>query len=87
MASVVSRTHFDFVGCQETSSSIEELMAEPGFWDDQEKAQATIRRLKPAKSVVDSLVSFESELTEIEELYELAEGDEASKLRTQSESP
>ncbi len=78
MASVVSRTHFDFVGCQETSSSIEELMAEPGFWDDQEKAQATIRRLKPAKSVVDSLVSFESELTEIEELYELAEGDEAS---------
>lgn len=54
-------------------------MTEPGFWDDQEKAQLIIRRLKPAKAVVDSLTSFENELTEIEELLEIA-GDDESEM-------
>ena len=51
-------------------------MAEPGFWDDQEKAQGLIQDLKTAKAIVDDVRSLDGELNDLVELVEMAEGDE-----------
>ncbi len=54
-------------------------MAEEGFWDDQETAQAVIQKLKAAKSIVDDLSKLEAELGDIREYAEMVEGDEAQE--------
>ena len=51
-------------------------MAAEGFWNDQEAAQAVIQKLKVAKGVVDDLGALERELTDLEELALIVEGDE-----------
>jgi peptide chain release factor 2 len=55
-------------------------MAEPGFWDDQEAAQAVVRELKSAKMVVEEFQAAREKVTDGEELFDLAaeENDEAT---------
>jgi len=46
-------------------------MASPQFWDDQEKAQKVIRRLKHLKSLADPVCELERELEDLQVLEEL----------------
>ena len=48
-------------------------MADPGFWNNQEKAQVTVRKLKTAKTTVDSYDGLARDVTDAGELLELAE--------------
>lgn len=51
-------------------------MTQPGFWDDNQSAQDTLKELNSAKSLRDTLSSIESKIQELEmglELFELEE--------------
>ena len=60
-------------------SALEESMASPGFWDDQERAQEVIRELKAAKGLVEPHAELAASLAACSELLELAEGDEETQ--------
>jgi peptide chain release factor 2 len=47
-------------------------MAKPGFWDDQEKAQKVMSRLKAARGPIDDVSSLDKDLTDCSELLDLA---------------
>ena len=52
-------------------------MAQPGFWENREKAQRLIRELKGTKEMVDPWERLESEIADLEEIAELAGEDES----------
>ena len=61
-------------------SRLEELgnkMSKPGFWDNQETAQAVVSQLSALKAVVEPVEELQHEMKDLAELYELAadEGD------------
>jgi len=51
------------------------MIAQPGFWSDQEQAQQILRRRRRIQSEIETVERFERELGEIELLLELAEED------------
>ncbi len=58
-------------------------MAEPGFWDNSEAAQAVVTRLSALKAVVGPVDEIQREVTDLEELFELAiesDGEEVKEL-------
>src|SRR5688572_7448103 len=59
-------------------------MAEPGFWDVQERAQGTVEELKTLRAVVEPWATFEKELEDADVLLGLAadEGDAAALTET-----
>ena len=69
-------TLFDYAGKQEQIRKIEEQMARPGFWDNQEKAQATVAELKGLNSLVKPLDEAISAGGDIDAMVEMAEEDE-----------
>jgi len=71
-------TVFDVAAKREALVGIEKEMAEPGFWDDQDRAQQRVRELKRLKSAIDPVDALEERVGQIEELLELSrsEGDE-----------
>ena len=48
-------TVFDYAAKQQRISEIEREMATPGFWDNQEKAQAVVTELKSLKALLKPL--------------------------------
>jgi peptide chain release factor 2 len=54
-------------------------MAKPGFWDDQDKAQKVMTRLKSARGPIDDVSSIEKDITDCLELLELA-GEEDDEI-------
>ena len=52
-------------------------MAAAGFWDDQEKAQSVIQRLKAARGIVDKLGSLDRDVTDLVDLIEMTEDDDS----------
>lgn len=52
-------------------------MAAPGFWDNQEKAQETVGRLKSVKAIVAPLTDLVSSGDDLQALIEMAEEDES----------
>jgi peptide chain release factor 2 len=67
-----SGTLFEIPKYQELRAKIEGDMARPDFWNNQETAQATIQRLKQAKSAVEPFLVLVAELRDFSELLELA---------------
>jgi peptide chain release factor 2 len=56
-------------------SQLEELgnkMSKPGFWDNQETAQAVVSQLSTLKAVVEPVEELQHEIKDLAELYELA---------------
>ena len=54
-------------------------MAEPGFWDVQERAQAVVENLKAARALVEPWTKFEKDLEDAQAMLDLAvEADDAS---------
>jgi peptide chain release factor 2 len=51
---------------------LEKQMAQPGFWDNPDKAQSLATQLSAIKSVVEPVEELENEVKDLAELYELA---------------
>ena len=59
------------------SQAIEQKMAHPGFWDNQETAQATIAELKSIGAILKPLDEAMAGATDLETLAEMAAEDES----------
>jgi peptide chain release factor 2 len=70
-------TLFDHAGKQSQAAAIEGKMAEPGFWDNQETAQATIAELKALGSILKPLDEAISAAADLQALVEMADEDPA----------
>jgi peptide chain release factor 2 len=63
--------------------AIEDKMGQPGFWDDPEKAQETVQRLKSVKAETDAFARVRTKLDDLEVLAELAESEEDAGARAE----
>ncbi len=64
---------------------LERQMAEPGFWDDPDKAQKIVQQLKNQKSLVEAPDALQSELEDARVLVELGEAEADDSLREEIE--
>lgn len=62
---------------------LEDKMGQPDFWDDQEKAQETVQRLKSVKGETDAFWRVRSKLDDLEVLAELAEAEDDEATRAE----
>ena len=69
-------------------SEVEQQMAAPGFWDNQEAAGKVVARLKTLKAVVAPVTEFSSRIEDVQTLHELGvEGaDEATLAEAAAEA-
>jgi len=58
---------------------LEAKLANPGFWDNQEKARSVIQELKKARAVVDPYFECRKEFDELNELLVLVEDEDSAK--------
>ena len=78
---------FDLEGLEELISENEMKMAEPGFWDDQTKAQTVINENNELKAKYDNFHQLATAVEELEVLYELVqEAPEAEMLTELAET-
>jgi peptide chain release factor 2 len=72
-------------------AQLEELcnkMATPGFWDNQERAQAVVGQLSALKAVVEPVENLKKEVKDLAELFELAadEGDAGEMAQVEADA-
>lgn len=83
------RSIFDLAGKKETAGKLEEESSAPEFWNDSQRAQELLKKLKGLKRVIDPWEELEREATENLEMAEMlsAEGDEsmAGELKSQAQ--
>jgi peptide chain release factor 2 len=65
-------TLFDYDAKKVRVAEIERRMAESGFWDNQEKAQATVAELKTLGGLVKPIADLEKSLDDLDALLEMA---------------
>jgi peptide chain release factor 2 len=68
-------TLFDYAAKKSQAAEIEQRMAQPGFWDNQEKAQATIAELKTLGALVKPLDEAVGAAADLEVFVEMAAED------------
>ncbi len=61
-------------------------MGEPGFWDNQESAQAVVAEIKTLKSVIEPVESVTRRAEDIGILYELAASEKDAATRAEAEA-
>lgn len=66
----------DLAGKRRELTDLEARMSEPGFWDDQDTAKASIARVKALKGVLDPHAELSAGVAACRELAELAVGDD-----------
>ena len=76
---------FDVEGKEARIGELNEIMARPGFWDDTEKAQETVRELKAVKAVVEEFRRREREVEDAAELFEMAMAEEDAETAREVE--
>ena len=69
---------FDEAHHRERLAELDYLSAQPGFWEDQERAQELLKERTLSKSHLDRLDSLATQLDDLEVLIEMAEEDEDS---------
>ena len=62
---------------REKIASLENVMAQPDFWDDKNKAQATVQELSGAKNSIEPFLKLQKEADDFVALAELAAEDES----------
>lgn len=62
---------FDIAQKMKLIDELEAKMMEPGFWDDQNKAQGVIQQLNAIKTQVDAQQALEKQLVDLQEGYEM----------------
>ncbi|NIL98152.1 MAG: peptide chain release factor 2 [Planctomycetales bacterium] len=68
-------TLFDFAGKKKQVAAIEKKMSQAGFWNDQEKAQATVAELKSINSLAKPLEQLLASGEDLSALVEMASED------------
>jgi peptide chain release factor 2 len=76
---------FDVAGKRETLNELEARMAEPGFWNDQSAAQATVQQVKSLKAWVEPFEGLEARVQSARELDELLELEPDEELTAEVE--
>ena len=71
------RASLDCDGRAARAKEIENLMGQPGFWDDQEKAQALMDELKATKGVIKPFDEALAACDDMDAIMEIAEEDES----------
>ena len=66
-------TLFDYAGKKTRLKELEDIMGQPDFWDDQERANQVIAELKQLRAVVDPIEEAETALDDAKALWDLAE--------------
>ena len=79
-ASPTSSAVFDIPKLEEEISRLEQASARPGFWDDHQAAQRTMRRLSEAREQVETWRGLEANARELAELLELAQEESDEEL-------
>lgn len=74
-ASFNCETVFDFAGKQAQLAEIEHRMTQPGFWDNQERAQGAVGLLKALRGVVKPIEETQKTLNDFPAMFEMAEED------------
>jgi len=77
LASSNSETLFDFAGKQRRVKAVEEQMASPDFWNNQERAQATVQELKALNAIVKPLDEATRASDDLQAMIEMADEDPA----------
>jgi peptide chain release factor 2 len=67
---------FDIEGRREKINKLEELTTAPDFWGDNQKAQSILREISEHKRWIEKIDRFNSDLSDLAELYSLTDGDE-----------
>lgn len=78
-------TLFDHAGKQSQAAAIEEKMAAPNFWNDQEKAQATVAELKSLNAVLKPLDEAIRAAGDLQAMVEMAEEDDGFEAELRPE--
>ncbi|MEE2826715.1 MAG: peptide chain release factor 2, partial [Planctomycetota bacterium] len=78
-------TVFDYDNKRQEVSVIENQMAAPGFWDNQEKAQQVVGSLKSVKSIVGPMAELLAAGEDLEALLEMADDDPEIAAEIRSE--
>jgi len=60
-------------------------MSSPGFWDNQERAQAVVSQLSTIKAIVEPIQGLHREVGDLQELLELADGDPDEMMQLEQE--
>ena len=70
------KASLDYDAKKKEIGEIEDQMAAPGFWDDQEKSQSVVSRIKSLKALVKPMDEIIKELDELDVFFELGQEDE-----------
>jgi peptide chain release factor 2 len=76
---------FDIPAKEKETAELEKLTGESGFWQDTQRAQATMRRLTELKKAAERWRGLEKRLAELAELDALAKGDSALTVQIEKE--
>jgi peptide chain release factor 2 len=76
-----SGTLFDLPKKQQELATVNQRMAEPGFWDDPDAAQDTVQELKQLKAVVEPVGELLDRLDDAQTLREMLAEDEDESVR------
>ena len=60
-------------------------MAEPGFWDNKDKAQADVEKVSRLRGLIEPFRGLESRINDLAVLHEMAEAEPVGDTRTQAE--
>ena len=86
-ASSTSGGFFDLDGRRKRVAELEEVTARPGFWDDNETAQKSLKEISAHKDWISRFAALVSEMEEVEVLYDLAEeADEPGAFKEASQA-
>jgi len=86
IAWVKPRTIFDLPALTAKIQDLEQVAAQPDFWDDQTSAQQTLQELNDLKSNLDQLQQWRTSLDDARAVLELLELEEDESLRQEAES-
>jgi peptide chain release factor 2 len=79
---VISEVIFDIDHCLEEVTRLEKLSAEPDFWNDQQKAQETLKKTRRLQEKVELVNSLQGMAEDLGALVELAEEGESVENET-----
>jgi peptide chain release factor 2 len=83
--SLNSETLFDFAAKQQQITELEARMAAPGFWNNQEQAQATLAELKALNGIVKPIRELSSSMEDVDAMLEMADDDPSFALELPKE--
>jgi peptide chain release factor 2 len=80
-----SGTGFDLPNKQTELKALENKISQPGFWDSQETAQATVSRLSALKATIEPVKEALTSAKDLQELFELATEEQDNETLEQIE--